>query len=167
MGKKKKRTGFLKEFKAFIMRGNVLDLAVGIIIGGAFTTIVRSLTNDILMPFVGGLIGGVDFAGLRIPLWNAEIVYDGAIPSLDAYGQVLYSSAIYYGRFLQAIVDFLIVAFVIFILIKSINSIHKVIEEKRKREEALAEAAKPEPVIPENILLLREIRDLLKKQEQL
>ena len=94
----------LKEFKAFVMRGNVLDLAVAVIIGGAFGKIIGSLVNDILMPLIGLLLGGVSFAGLMITVGAAEIKY---------------------GAFIQAIVDFLIIAFVIFLIVKAANSMKK------------------------------------------
>ncbi len=126
------KKGFIGEFKEFISRGNVLDMAVGIIIGGAFTSIVTSLVNDIIMPIVGVIIGGVDFTGLTVTVGSSEITY---------------------GNFIQQIVNFLIIAFSVFVMVKAINSMHK-----KKEEEP---AAPPEP--SEDILLLREIRDSLKK----
>jgi len=104
----------LKEFKAFVMRGNVLDLAVAVIIGGAFGKIISSLVNDILMPLIGILMGGVDFASLSVTVGSAEVTY---------------------GNFVQAIVDFLIVAFVIFLIVKSANA--------TKKKEEPAPAAEP------------------------
>lgn len=178
MARKREKKGFFKEFKVFITRGNVMDLAVGLIIGNAFTSIVKSLTNDVIMPIVGKVIGGVDFTALRIPLWKAEqVVIDGQ-PQYDQFGQVLYNSAIYYGRFIQAIFDFLLIAFVVFLIIKSINLFHErainakeKLFHKEKEAQALEEAVEEpiekeviEPVLPEDILLLREIRDLLKKE---
>lgn len=129
----------IKEFKEFISRGNVIDLAVGVIIGGAFGKIVSSLVNDVLMPLIGICLGGLDFKGLSLSIGNASISY---------------------GVFIQNIVDFLIIAFCIFIFIKLINKITKR-EEKKEKEEVKEEAQKSEEVI-----LLEEIRDLLKKKSR-
>ncbi len=137
MEKIKKHTGIIKEFKEFISRGNVMDLAVGIIIGGAFTTIVNSLVKDVLMPFIGLLIGNINFSNLKIVLTPAA--GDKA------------ESAILYGSFIQNIINFLIIAFVVFLLIKGINSF-------KKKKEIISEVTKSE-----DIVLLTEIRDLLKK----
>lgn len=126
----------IKEFKKFIARGNVIDLAVGVIIGGAFGKIVTSIVDDILMPIIGVLIGGIDFSGLSIKIGDAQITY---------------------GNFIQNVIDFLIVAFCIFILIKIVNKItHK---EEEKKEEA--------PAKPDDVLLLEEIRDLLKEKNNM
>jgi len=130
--------GMLKEFKEFAVKGNMIDMAVGIIIGAAFGKVVSSLVKDVLMPPLGLLIGGVDFTDLAITL-NAAA--DGAE-----------AVTLNYGAFIQTIVDFLIVAFAIFVAIKVINTL------KRKEEEAAA--APPKPSNEE--LLLSEIRDLLK-----
>ncbi|NJL76767.1 MAG: large-conductance mechanosensitive channel protein MscL [Saprospiraceae bacterium] len=136
----------LKEFREFIMKGNVLDLAVGVIIAGAFGTIVTSLTNDIIMPPIGLLLGGVDFSALAYPLQAAE---------LDAAGKVVKEAvSIKYGIFIQTIINFLIISFAIFILIRTYNKI------ANKQEEA--PAAPPAPSAEE--VLLAEIRDLLKRQ---
>ena len=133
----------MAEFKTFISRGNVIDLAVGVIIGGAFTSIVNSLVKDIVMPIIGLLFGGIDFTGLKYIITPAE-------------GDVA-EAAIYYGNFIQSVVNFLLVAFVIFMVVKAINSLH------RKKEEEVPEE-EPAPEEPsEDILLLREIRDLLQK----
>jgi large conductance mechanosensitive channel len=129
----------LKEFKEFAMRGNVIDLAVGLVIGLAFSKIVTSIVNDIIMPPIGMLIGGVDFSDLRIMLKEAQ-------------GEVAEVS-INYGVLVQTIVEFVIIAFAVFLVVKGINSL------KRKKEEA--PAAPPAP--PEDVKLLTEIRDLLKK----
>ena len=137
--------GFVKEFKEFAMRGNVLDMAVGIVIGGAFGKIVSSFVNDILMPPLGLLIGGINFTDLKLTLRSASMGVDGVeIPAVTFN----------YGNF-QVIVDFLIIAFAIFILLKGINQF------KKKKEEAPAAPAEP----PADIQLLTEIRDLLKKQQ--
>jgi len=130
---------FFKEFKDFAMRGNVVDLAVGIIIGGAFGKIVSSVVGDVLMPPIGLLIGGVDFSDLAITLKEAA---DKA-PAVT----------LRYGAFIQTVFDFLIIAFAIFLVVKGMNKL------QRKKEEA--PAAPPKPSNEET--LLGEIRDLLKK----
>ena len=129
---------FLKEFKEFISRGNVLDMAVGVIIGSAFGKIVSSLVDNIFMPIVGMIIGGHDFSRLSITFKGASIEY---------------------GMFLQNVVDFLIVAFCIFLFIKAINNLQKI----KKKEEVKETAA--EPIKSDEVILLEEIRDLLKKQK--
>lgn len=135
---------FLSEFKDFISKGNVIDLAVGVIIGGAFSKIVSSLVDNILMPIIGVILGGVDFSGLSIKFQGASIKY---------------------GLFIQNVVDFLIVAFCIFTVIKIINSFDKKVkaklekEENKKKEEVKKEISKEEQ-------LLTEIRDLLKEQKK-
>lgn len=130
---------FLNEFKSFAMRGNVVDMAVGIIIGGAFGKIVSSFVADVMMPPLGLLIGGVDFSDLAITL---SALTDGAPGVVIAY-----------GKFIQTIVDFIIIAFAIFLVIKGMNSL--------KKEE---EAAPSEPAeAPRQEVLLTEIRDLLKR----
>lgn len=140
------KKGIVSEFKAFITRGNVMDMAVGIIIGGAFTAIVQSLVNDMLMPVIGALFGGVDFTNLRIVIREAD----------EAAGVA--EAAIKYGSFIQAIVNFLLIAVVIFLLVKGINKIHK-----KKEEPAPAPAPAPAPEPSEEVKLLTEIRDALKK----
>ena len=135
----------IDEFKAFAMRGNVVDLAVGIIIGGAFGRIVSSLVADIIMPPIGLLLGGVKFTDLKIILKD---------PVMDAAGVISNQAVtINYGNFIQTLVDFLIIAFAIFMMIKGINSFRK--------KEALAPEEIPIPPTPQE-LLLREIRDILK-----
>lgn len=129
--------GMIKEFKEFAVRGNVVDMAVGIIIGAAFGKIVSSLVADVIMPPIGLALGGVDFSTLAIVMKAAV----GQAPAVT----------LNYGRFIQTIVDFLIVAFAIFLLVKGINSL------KRKQEEVPAEPPRQE-------VLLGEIRDLLKKK---
>ena len=129
----------LKEFREFAMRGNVMDMAVGIIIGGAFGKIVASLVNDVLMPPIGLLVGGMDFTKLAITLKAAQ----GEAPAV----------LLKYGMFIQQTIDFIIIAFVIFMMIKGMNKL------RRKQEEAPAAP----PVPPRQEVLLEEIRDLLKK----
>ncbi len=143
------KKGFIGEFKEFIARGNVMDMAVGVIIGGAFGKISTSLVNDVIMPLVSMLTGGVDFSAWKIVLKAAVAGADGAI---DPATEV----AVRYGAFIATVLDFLIVAFAIFCVIKAINAMH------RKKEEAPAEPpAPPEPSNEEK--LLTEIRHLLKK----
>ncbi|MCK9628940.1 MAG: large-conductance mechanosensitive channel protein MscL [Bacteroidales bacterium] len=139
----------IDEFKQFAMRGNVVDMAVGIIIGGAFGKIVSSLVSDILMPPLGLMIGGVNFTDLKITIKQAAI---------DASGAMTPPVTINYGNLVQVIFDFLIVAFAIFMMIKLMNRLN------RRKEEVPAAQATPPPT-PEDITLLREIRDLLNKQK--
>ena len=139
---------FLKEFKTFAMRGNVIDMAVGIIIGGAFGKIVSSIVSDLIMPPIGLLLGGVDFTDLKIILKPAQT---------DAVtGQVTEAVSINYGNFLNTTLDFLIIAFSIFILIKMLNQL-----KKKEKEEA---KPTPPPAPTKEELLLTEIRDLLKSK---
>lgn len=134
---KEKSKGFFGEFKAFIARGNVMDMAVGVIIGGAFSAITTSLINDIIMPLLGIFTGSISFAAMAVEVNGAVIGY---------------------GNFIQAILNFLVMAFVVFCLVKTMNSFH------RKKEEAPAQPApEPEPSAEEK--LLAEIRDLLKGQK--
>ena len=134
---------FFGEFKEFVSKGNVIDLAVGVVIGGAFGKIVSSLVDNIIMPLVGLIIGGVDFSSLSITVKGASIKY---------------------GLFIQNVVDFLIVALCIFLFIKIINSLDKKVKSKVKKEE---EKKKEEPAKPtKEEELLTEIRDLLKKESK-
>jgi large conductance mechanosensitive channel len=135
---------FLGEFKAFISRGNVVDLAVGIIIGAAFTTIVNSLVKDIIMPFVGLLTGGVDFSNIFVTLSGGHY---NTLQEAQAAG----AATLNVGIFLNAVVNFIIVSFAIFILVKQINRFQK-----------QEEAARTPP--PRNEVVLEEIRDLLKER---
>ena len=136
----------LKEFKAFILKGNVLELAVAVIIAGAFGAIVTSFTKDVLMPPIGMLLGGVDFSQLAVVLQPAEMGADGEV--------VKEAVLLRYGVFIQKIIDFIIIAFAIFMLIKAY--------EKTQKKEEEAPAAPPEPSAEEK--LLAEIRDLLKSK---
>lgn len=150
-----KAKGFFGEFKAFITRGNVVDMAVGIIIGSAFTAIVTSLVNDVIMPVISKITGGTNFED-----WKWVIT--------PAQGDVA-ESALYWGKFISAILNFLIIAFVVFLLVKAINGIkarQEALAAKFKKAEAEEEAAPEEPApIPEDIQLLREIRDALKEKK--
>jgi len=138
---------FMDEFKAFISRGNVVDMAVGVIVGSAFTAIVNSLVKDVVTPFISVLTGGVDFTQMKYVITPAV----GETPEV----------AILYGNFIQAIINFLIIAFVVFCMVKMINSMRAKMEEAKKKEEEAAPAEPPKP--SEEVLLLTEIRDLLKK----
>ncbi len=140
--------GLIKEFKEFAMRGNVLDMAVGIVIGGAFGKIVSSFVEDILMPPIGILLGGVNFSDLKIVFKQAVMEGENVISP---------EVALRYGNFIQVIFDFLIIAFAIFMLLKAVNRFNK-----KKKEEAPAPEAPADP--PADVQLLTEIRDLLKKQ---
>ena len=143
--------GFIKEFKEFAMKGNVMDMAVGVIIGGAFGKIVTSLVNDVLMPVVSLCTGGVDFTNLFVKLSG-----EGDFNTL-AEAQEAGASVMAYGQFIQNIVDFLSVAFCIFLMSKGMNKLNK------KKEEEPAPA--PEPPAPsKEETLLTEIRDLLKNK---
>lgn len=142
--------GIVKEFKEFAVKGNMLDMAVGIIIGGAFGRIISSLVNDVLMPPLGILLGRVDFSNLKAVIQPGhDAVMDGATEVTPAVAEV----AINYGVFIQTLLDFIIVALCIFFVIKAMNSL-------KKKEEA-APAAPPPP--KDEVVLLKEIRDLLKK----
>lgn len=139
-------SNFIKEFKAFAVKGNAIDMAVGVIIGGAFGKIVTSIVDDIIMPPIGYLIGGVDFTDLKITL-----------PSVDVAGNTLNEVTINYGNFIQTTINFIIVAFCVFLLVKAIN---KLTAQKKAEEEAA-----PAPPTPSNEeKLLSEIRDLLKNK---
>lgn len=138
----------LKEFKEFAVKGNVVDLAIGIILGVAFTAIVNSLVNDIIMPPIGVLLGGTDFTDLYINLSGGEYA------SLEAAREAG-AATINYGIFINAVITFVIVAWVLFFLVKGMNRL------KRQEEEKSAEPAPP----PREEVLLEEIRDLLKQQQ--
>ncbi|MCR5482265.1 MAG: large conductance mechanosensitive channel protein MscL [Clostridia bacterium] len=128
----------IKEFKEFIMRGNVMDLAVGVIIGGAFTAIVNSLVGDVIGPVIGMICGGIDFSGISVTVGSAELLI---------------------GNFIQAVINFLLVALCVFILIKSVN---KAAGLAKKKEEAPAEEA---PAAPTQEELLTQIRDILSEKK--
>ena len=142
--------GFVKEFKEFAMKGNVMDMAVGVIIGGAFGKIVTSLVNDIIMPLVGKALGNADFTTLFVNLTD-DTKYDSLAAAKEAGASVFA-----YGQFIQNVVDFLIVAFCIFLMLKGINKLN------RKKEEPAPEPEAPKGPTQEE--LLTEIRDLLKQK---
>lgn len=128
----------LTEFRKFISRGNVIDLATAVIIGSAFTAIVNSLVNDIIMPIIGILLKGLDFTALALNVGDASLTY---------------------GNFIQAVINFLIVAFVVFLLVRAVNNIEKSFHKKKAEEPPVP----PEPSAEEKLLM--EIRDLLKAQQ--
>ena len=130
----------VKEFKEFISKGNVIDIAVGVVIGSAFRKIVSSLVDNIIMPLVGMLIGGIDFSSLTLKIGNAKVQY---------------------GIFIQNVVDFLIVAFCLFLVVKFMNKLNKLKDKVKKAEEEKEEEKKDE-----NLAVLEEIRDLLKTQNK-
>jgi large conductance mechanosensitive channel len=153
------KSTFLKDFKAFAMKGNVVDMAVGVIIGGAFGKIVTSVVNDVIMPPIGLLVGGMDFKDLKLTL-------QAAVPEqLNEAGEVIQAAVpevtLNYGNFLQQTFDFLIIAFSIFLFI----SLIKKVSEKKKKEETPAAPAPP-PAPSKEEVLLTEIRDLLKEQSK-
>jgi large conductance mechanosensitive channel len=155
--------GFLKEFKAFALKGNVMDMAVGVIIGGAFGKIVTSLVNDILMPPIGMLMGNVDFKDLKVDLAALKDAAVSAVSEGTTASEPVYWN---YGAFIQQIVDFTILALCVFVLVKLMN---KLTDMKKKEEEAPAPAPEPtpapEPEPTKEELLLTEIRDLLKDKQ--
>lgn len=144
---------FVKEFKEFINKGNVLGLAVGVIIGGAFSTITTSLTNDIIMPIVSIFLGGMDFSSMSVMLPSVFPVAEDAAPN-----------TLNYGNFISAVINFFILALVVFFIVKAVNKAMDTAKHLEKKEEPAPEApaAPPEPSNEEK--LLTEIRDLLKER---
>ena len=142
----------LNEFKAFLMKGNVMDLAVGIIIGAAFTAIVKSMVDDLINPIIGIFMGGIDFTNLFFVI-SGDGTYASLAEARDA-GAAVFA----YGSFIMALINFLIIAFVVFMLVRYVN---KVKEASQKKEEAAAE--EPAPAGPSELDVLLEIRDSLKK----
>ena len=132
----------LNEFKKFISKGNALDLAVGVVVGGAFSKIVSSLVNDVIMPLIGVIIGGIDFTNLSLKVGEATVNY---------------------GMFIQNIIDFLIISFCIFLVVKTLNTLNDMTKKKFVKEEKVE---KKEEKVSEEILLLREINNSLKKQNK-
>lgn len=145
-----KTKGFIAEFKEFISRGNVMDMAVGIIVGTAFTAIVTSLVNGVIMPFIGFIIGGLNFEDYKFVLAAAT--------------ETTPEVAILYGSFIQQVINFLIIAFVVFLMIKVLNGIKNKAETLITKEEE--EASEEEDTAPTEAELLAEIRDLLKSQTE-
>ena len=148
------KKSIIAEFKEFISRGNVMDMAVGVIIGGAFTKIVNSVVSDIITPALGLLTGNVDFAELKVVL--SEAVMDGETVVKEEL-------AIRYGVFLDALINFFLIAVCVFLMVKVINSIRNKAEALKKKEEEKAAEEAPAPAPDPQLELLTEIRDLLKK----
>jgi len=144
---------FFEEFKAFAMRGNVVDLAVGVVIGGAFGKITTSLVNDIIMPLISMIIGGIDFSEWKWVLKEAVLNAAGEVEAAEV--------AVKFGNTIAIILDFIIIAFAVFCMVKALNALH------RKKEEEVVEAPAEEvPAAPTSEELLAEIRDLLKAQKE-
>ena len=150
---------FIEEFKTFIAKGNVLDMAVGVIVATAFGKITTSLVNDVFMPFIGWIIGDIDLTDLNIVL-TPEVVTEAGEVSDPAVVMAI-------GTFISAIIDFILIAFVVFLIVKAFNTAKEKAEAKKKAEEEAAAAAAAEEEAPaepsEEVKLLMEIRDLLKK----
>ena len=147
---------FIQDFKAFAMKGNVVDMAVGVIIGGAFGKIVTSLVNDVIMPLIGLAVGGVNFTELK---WVIREAY-----TTEA-GKEIAAATLNYGNFLQVTFDFLIIALSIFTMIRIIGNLNRKKEAEKAAEPAPAPAPAPEPEPTKEELLLAEIRDLLKAKK--
>lgn len=146
------KSNFLSDFKKFAMKGNVIDMAVGVIIGGAFGKIVTSIVNDIIMPPIGLLVGGMNFKDLKFVMQPEVLAADGTVETAAV--------TLNYGNFLQQTIDFLIIAFSIFIIIRLISKL-----SRKKEEEAPAPAPAPAPEPSAEEKLLTEIRDLLKEKK--
>ena len=142
---------FLEEFKAFAMRGNVVDMAVGVVVGGAFGKITSSLVNDVIMPAVSMLTGGINFSDWKLILKQASVAADGT---------EIAAVSINYGTLLSTVLDFIILAFAVFCMVKLLNSLHR---KKEEEPAPVEEPAPPEPTAEEK--LLTEIRDLLKEKQ--
>ncbi|MDD6161068.1 MAG: large-conductance mechanosensitive channel protein MscL [Oscillospiraceae bacterium] len=141
---------FFAEFRTFAMRGNVLDMAVGVVIGGAFGKITTSIVNDIIMPLISMITGGVNFSNWKLVLKQAVLDAEGAVASPEV--------AVNFGNTIAVILDFIIIAFAVFCMVKAMNSLHR-----KKEEPAPEPAPEPEPEPSAEEKLLTEIRDLLKK----
>ncbi len=147
---------FFADFKAFALKGNVVDMAVGVIIGGAFGKIVTSLVNDIIMPLISLVTGNVNFSELKY-VFKQAVIENGV--------EITPEAALTYGNFIQTVVDFLIIALSIFVVLKILMKAKEAAENLKKKEEA-AEEATEEAKVDQNIELLTEIRDLLKEQNK-
>ena len=147
---------FFDEFKAFAMRGNVIDMAVGVVIGGAFGKITTSIVNDIIMPLISMITGGIDFSAWKWVLKEAVMDADGVTVKLPEV-------AVNFGNTIAIVLDFIIIAFAVFCMVKALNNLHRKKEEPAPAPEPEVEPAPPAPTAEE---LLSEIRDLLKAQEK-
>lgn len=145
------KSTFLSDFKAFALKGNVIDMAVGVVIGGAFGKIVSSLVSDVIMPPIGLLVGGVNFKDLSVTLKEAT----------DSAAAVTLN----YGAFLQTIIDFLIIAFSIFLLIRIMSNVMRKMQSSKEQKQEVPAPA-PQPVVSDEVKLLTEIRDLLKSEKK-
>lgn len=155
--------GFLQEFKTFALKGNVVDMAVGVIIGGAFGKIVTSLVNDIIMPPIGNILGGKNFSDLAVTIKEAQpaILNDAGEVVTPEIAEVLWK----YGAFLQTCLDFFIIAISVFVMIKIINKLTSLRKKEEEAAAAVEPAPAPEPEPTKEEILLTEIRDLLKEQK--
>jgi large conductance mechanosensitive channel len=143
-----------KEFRTFIARGNVIDLAVGVIIGAAFGTITKSLTDDLIMPLVGAIFGGLDFSSYFLRLGPVPAGYTGSLTNYAALKEAGVP-LLGFGQFVTVVINFLILAFIIFLLVRFVNRAIAVVEREKAADEAASE--------PQDVVLLREIRDELKR----
>ena len=161
---KKNKKSLWKEFSEFAIKGNAMALAVGTIIGGAFSTITKSLTDDIIMPVVNIFLGGTDFSELKVKLPRITPVYEEVVDEVTgAVTQVEVANYLTWGNFLSAVINFFILALVVFFIVKGLNKLSEV--GQKKEEEAAAAAEPPAPPAPSNEeILLGEIRDLLKNK---
>ena len=149
----------LKEFRDFIARGNVVDMAVGIIVGAAFTAIVRSVVSDLIDPIIGLIIGGIDFSDMYVVL-SGSVPEGASLSAAREEGAAIFA----YGSFITAVINFLIIAFVVFMLVKAINRARAAAEEHRKAAEKEAAVPNPPPG-PSELQVLLEIRDELRKRD--
>ena len=159
---KKDKKSLWKEFTEFAIKGNAMALAVGTIIGGAFSTITKSLTNDLIMPVVNIFLGGTDFSELKLQLPRITPVYEDVLNEAgEVIGQTEVPNYLTYGNFISAVINFLILAVVVFFIVKGLNKLSEI--GKKKEEEVVEEPAPPaEPEPTKEELLLAEIRDILK-----
>ena len=163
MGKKNKRASLWAEFKTFINKGNAMALAVGTIIGGAFSGITKSVTNDLIMPLINIFMGGADFSELKIELPRIVPVYQDVLNEAgEVIGQEYVPHYLTYGNFISAVINFFIMAIVVFFIVKAMNALTEATARKEKEEAAAEPPAPPAPSAEE--VLLTEIRDLLKEK---
>ena len=162
---KVKKPSWWEDFKAFAIKGNAMALAVGTIIGAAFSTITKSLTDDIIMPIINIFLGGMDFTEMKVALPRAPWVEKTFVETTNAAGEVVQEELVNYltyGNFISAVINFFILALVVFWLVRLLNRLSEL--GKKKEEEAVVEEAPAEPVPTAEELLLTEIRDLLKEK---
>lgn len=162
---KEGKKGFIKEFKEFAISGNMFDMAIGIIIGGVFKDLVASFTENIIMPIIGIFTGGIDFSEWKIRMPS---LFEKAAEAVGIEGAEATAAAdeagnfLYYGKFISAIISFLILMLVVFLMVKGVNKLRKAAEARKAKEEEKKEEAPPEPSAEEKLLI--EIRDLLAKK---